>query len=49
MIAKLEFPYMFSGDVAMKDFFSFQNLPLTIIIGLVIFSWLSLLSVLIAH
>lgn len=33
----------------MKDFFTFQNFPMAIIIGLVIFSWLALLTVLIAH
>jgi hypothetical protein len=33
----------------MKDFFTFQNFPMAIIIGLVAFSWLILLSVLFAH
>lgn len=29
----------------MKEYFTFHNLPLTIIIGLVVMSWLSFLSV----
>jgi hypothetical protein len=33
----------------MKDLFTFQNFPMAIIIGLVIFSWFALLTVLIAH
>jgi len=33
----------------MKDLFTFQNFPMAIIIALVAFSWLALLTVLIAH
>jgi|JRYL01.1.fsa_nt_gb hypothetical protein len=32
-------------DSAMKDYFTFYNLPLTIVIVLIVMSWLSALSV----
>lgn len=32
-------------DTHMKDLFTFQNLPMAIIIGLIVFAWLSFLSV----
>jgi len=31
----------------MKEHFNFQNLPLTIIVGLIVFAWVSFLSVVI--
>lgn len=31
----------------MKDYFNFQNLPMTIIVGLIAFAWFSFLSVVI--
>ncbi len=33
----------------MKSLFTFQNFPMAIIIGLVIFSWLILLTVVLFH
>lgn len=32
----------------MKDMFTFQNFPMVIIVGLIAFSWFSLLTVLLA-
>jgi len=31
----------------MKEHFNFQNLPLTIIVGLIVFAWVSFLTVVI--
>lgn len=31
----------------MKEYFNFQNLPMTIIVGLIAFSWFSFLSVIV--
>lgn len=33
----------------MKEMFTFQNFPMVIIIGLVIFAWVALISVILAH
>jgi len=32
-----------------KEFFTFENLPLTMVVGLIVFSWLSALSVIFFH
>ena len=32
----------------MKEMFTFQNLPLTIIVGLIVFAWIILLTILFA-
>lgn len=32
----------------MKQFFTFQSFPMLVVVGLIVFSWVSLLSVLVA-
>ena len=38
-------PKLLTGSLAMRDWFTFENLPLTLIILLVVVSWLSFFSV----
>lgn len=33
----------------MKEMFTFQNFPMAIIVGLVVFAWVVLISVILAH
>lgn len=33
----------------MKKFFTFENLPMTVVIAMIVFAWLSALSVIFLH